>query len=63
MFKGHRTRILAGFVGILGIVDLAYADVINDLVPETYKSLVLMGIAIAIFVLRQLTTTPPGVKE
>ncbi len=60
--KGHRTRIFALVVGILGIVELYEKQVIESLVPADYQGLVLMAIGVGIFVLRQMTTTPPGEK-
>ncbi len=58
-FKGNRTRIVAAIVAVLGIVQ-QYAP---QVVPPEYQGLVLMVIAIAMVLLRQVTTTAPGKKE
>ena len=63
IIKGNRTRLFATFVGILGLVETAYPDIVRQMVEPQYQGLVLLTIGIGIFVLRQITTTPPGVKQ
>jgi hypothetical protein len=63
MLKGNRTRIFATFVGVLGLVETAYPDIIRQMVEPQYQGLVLLGIGVGIFVLRQVTTTPPGARQ
>lgn len=58
IFKGNRTRLVAGIIGTLGIVEQFGREVI----PEAYQGGSLMLIAIAMLWLRQITTTPPGEK-
>lgn len=60
LFKGNRTRIFATLVGALGIVELYDDEIVRHMVPESYQGLLMMGIGVGIFVLRQITTTPPG---
>ena len=56
MLKGWRTRILSLVVGTLGILE------VSDLsfLPAQQEGWVTIGVAVAIFWLRQITTTPPG---
>lgn len=61
--KGHRTRLFAIGVGVLGIVEMYDDDIVRHLVPEQYQGLMLMVIGVGIFVLRQITTTAPGEKK
>lgn len=61
--KGNRTRLFATIVGALGIVETYNPDIVRQLVPAEYQGLTLCLIAVGIFVLRQITTTPPGAKE
>lgn len=56
MLKGQRTRILGTLIMILGVIEM-YA---REVIPDAYQGFVLMGIGIAIIILRQLTNTPPG---
>jgi hypothetical protein len=54
--KGQRTRLFGTIVSILGVVEL-YA---REVIPDAYQGYILMGIGIAVIILRQITTTPPG---
>ena len=63
MLKGNRTRLFATLVGVLGLVETAYPDIVRQMVGPQYQGLVLLCIGIGIFVLRQITTTPPGAKQ
>lgn len=58
MLKGWKTRILSGVIGTLGILELADLSFI----PDKYEGMVTVAIAILVFWLRQVTTTPPGKK-
>lgn len=57
--KGNRTRIVGALIAILGVVEM-YA---REVIPADYQGLVLMSIGILMIVLRQITTTPPGVAK
>jgi hypothetical protein len=63
LLKGNRTRIFATIVGILGLVETAYPDIVHHMVEPQYQGLVLLGIGVGIFLLRQITSTPPGARE
>ena len=56
LFKGNRTRAFGTLILVLGVVE-QYA---REVIPDAYQGLVLMGTGIAIIILRQITTTPPG---
>lgn len=57
--KGWRTRILSGVIGTLGILEASDLSFI----PDQYEGYITIGIAIAVFWLRQITTTAPGRAE
>ena len=57
--KGNRTRIAAFLIGALGIVEVNAHQVI----PQEAQGFVLMAIALVMYGLRQITTTPPGKGE
>ena len=59
MFKGNRTRLLGTLIMILGVIEL-YA---REIFPPEWQGYVLVTIGIAVIILRQLTTTPPGRKH
>lgn len=59
LFKGNRTRLVAGAIAILAIVEQFGREVI----PDQYQGMTLMCIAILMYILRQITTTPPGQRE
>jgi uncharacterized membrane protein len=56
--KGNRTRLFGILLMILGVVE-QYA---REVVPQDKQGLVLMVIGIVVIILRQITTTPPGVS-
>ena len=58
--KGHRTRIFAFIVALLGVVEMYEGDTIRQMVPEQYQGAAFIVVGIMIAVLRQITTTPPG---
>lgn len=57
--KGNRTRLFGTLLMILGVVE-QYA---REVVPQEYQGLVLMAVGIVVIILRQITTTPPGVSD
>lgn len=63
MFKGWRTRMLSLGVSALALLEYLDPQLIADAIGAENRSLVLLIVAVAIFVLRQLTTTPPGKSE
>lgn len=58
--KGNRTRLFSVAVFALGLVETIDPNMLAGLLPAEYRGFVLIGIAVAVFVLRQITTTPPG---
>lgn len=54
--KGNRTRVFGTAILVLGVVE-SYA---REVIPPEYQGMVLMGIGVAVIILRELTTTPPG---
>lgn len=54
--KGNRTRLFGTLLMILGVVE-QYA---REVFPQEYQGYVLMAVGIAVIVLRQITTAPPG---
>ena len=59
MLKGNRTRIIGAAIAILGLVE-AYA---HEIVPVEWQPWTYVGIGIAMIILRQITTTPPGERD
>lgn len=57
--KGNRTRLFGILLMILGVVE-QYA---REVVPQEYQGMVLMAVGIAVIILRQITTTPPGASD
>lgn len=57
--KGYRTRILSGIIGTLGILEMSDLSFI----PDEYEGYITIGIALSVYWLRQITTTPPGRSE
>jgi hypothetical protein len=58
MMKGWRTRLLGVLIGIGGLVQM-YQDVI----PQKYVGPILLGLGVAVIILRELTdTAPPPVQ-
>ncbi len=55
-FKGNKTRLFGTAILILGVVQ-QYA---REVIPAEWQGWALTGIGVAIIVLRELTTTPPG---
>ncbi len=60
--KGQRTRIFAGLVFLLGIFEMFTPNLISDAigVGSQGRAIVTILIGVAIVLLRQITTTPPG---
>jgi uncharacterized protein YjeT (DUF2065 family) len=57
--KGNKTRLFGMAVAVLGVVEMYVREVIQ----VEYQGLVLMGIGVAIVILRELTDTPAGRSE
>lgn len=58
-WQGHRTRIvgsLLSFCGYVSTADLAW-------LPDNIEGPIMFGSGLVVIALRQMTTTPPGVKE
>jgi membrane-bound ClpP family serine protease len=53
-FTGWKTRIFGVVVLILGVIQ----EYGREVIPENYQGVVLMAIAVAIIVLREVTSTP-----
>lgn len=58
LFKGNRTRIFGTALAVLGIFE-TYA---REIIPAEYQGWFLAFVGVAIIILRQITTTPPGEK-
>lgn len=58
LFKGNRTRLFGTAILILGVVE-QYA---REVIPAEWQGVTLMGVGIAVIILRQVTSTPPGEK-
>ncbi len=59
MLKGKRTVLFGTAITILGVVELY----VREVVSIDYQGHVLMGIGIAVVILRAVTTTPLGVRD
>jgi uncharacterized protein YjeT (DUF2065 family) len=57
--KGNKTRLFGAAIAVLGVVELYVREVISP----GYQGMVLMGIGVAIVILRELTDTPAGRSE
>jgi len=62
--KGFRTRIFSVAVFVLGALELLSPDMLSTALGlgDRGHAIVFIAISVLIFVLRQLTTTPPGKK-
>jgi hypothetical protein len=60
--KGWRTRLLAIAVALLGMLELFTPHVWSTLLPKPWQGLSTIAIAVAIYWLRQVTTTAAGKK-
>jgi hypothetical protein len=58
--KGWRTRALAALVVVIGALELYAPGMWAALLPKEYQGIATIGIGVAIYILRQITTTPPG---
>lgn len=58
--KGWRTRALSMLVIALGAMELYAPEVWASLLPDEYRPAVTIAIGVAIYILRQVTSTPPG---
>lgn len=61
---GWRTRIFSAAVALLGIVEMLDPGLITVAfgLGQRGNAILLIVIAVATFILRQITTTPPGKK-
>lgn len=59
ILKGRRTDIIATSIGLLAIIQ-EYA---GQIFPPEYASWVLFSSALAMFLMRRITTTAPGLQE
>ena len=61
-FKGQRTRLFAFVVFVLGLLELFTPNLLSDAfgLDQQGRAVTTVGIGLAIFILRQITTTPPG---
>ena len=60
--KGWRTFLLGAVTFVIGVLELYTPGMWSTLVPAKYQPYVVVGIGLAIFVLRYFTSTPPGKK-
>lgn len=58
--QGWRTRLFAVVLGALGIVEQFYPDLVRQMIPPEYNGLAMMLIALAVYILREITTGPPA---
>lgn len=63
MFKGWRTRALSFAVAALAMLEYLDPNLIAAVTGHENRPLVLLIISVAIFALRQITTTPPGQRR
>ena len=59
-FKGWRTRLFSVAVFALGLLQVLDPNMLFSVLPDAYKGWVFIVIAVATYLLRQITTTPPG---
>ena len=60
VLKGWRTRLFSCAVALLGLLEFLDPSMIVEAIGADNKPLILLLIAALIFILRQVTTTPPG---
>lgn len=58
--KGWRTRIYAGAIFLLGLLEVIDPHLLGAVLGERAHAVSLIAISVGIYVLRQITTTPPG---
>lgn len=58
--KGWRTRIFALAVGLLGLLETIDPYMISSIVGYRWQGLVILGIGLLTYVLREFTDSPPG---
>lgn len=58
--KGNRTRLFGALVFAYGVLSALSPATLAAVFPAQYQPLVVAGIGVAVVVLRQVTTTPPG---
>ena len=64
MMTGWRTRIFSSAVAVLGVIEMVDPGLITAALGlgQRGNAILLITIAVATFILRQITTTPPGKK-
>lgn len=55
--RGYRTYFIAFVLGLIGVIEQTPW---SDLIPAPYKQWALVAVPILFFILRRVTTTPPG---
>ncbi len=63
ILNGWKTRIFSGFIALLGLVTTLDPTLLRSVIPTEKQGYVFIGIAVAVWLLRQFTTTPAGEKE
>ena len=58
--KGWRTRFFAGLIVLVGVLELYAPGMWAALLPKEWQGIATIGIGVIIYLLRQITTTPPG---
>jgi hypothetical protein len=58
--RGWRTRLVAVGVAVLGTLELYDPEMWASILPAEYQGLTAIAIGVAMYWLRQITTTPPG---
>jgi len=60
ILKGWRTRALSLILLLLGAVEALDPNMVASVLPTEYRGWAFIVIALAVFALRQITTTAPG---
>lgn len=58
--KGWRTRLFATATFLLGAVEVLNPQTVANVLPPDSRGYVLIAFALITYLLRQITTTPPG---
>ncbi|HMQ93534.1 MAG TPA: hypothetical protein PKA33_14040 [Amaricoccus sp.] len=64
MLKGYRTYAVNAAIGVLYLALELLAELqaagLSEVLPEAWRSYVVLGSVLVNFILRTITTTPPG---
>jgi len=60
ILKGWRTRLFSFAVFALGLFETLDPNTLAGVLPGAWRGWVFIVIAVAVYLLRQVTTTPPG---